>query len=375
MAGEVLLEMRVGKAVKTRAGQVAICRMRTLLAGLIENREQAIPFKELAKAAVVLGQLIDPRPGVGLKPDTTPPVPDFAWCGPDSNDTTKPFAPVDRFSIGGDPEAYGSSKDAFDCTRSRRPFLLAQFPVTVAQYRLFVDAKGYENEAFWTPGGRDWLAGQARKEDVPDWYRAEFDQGAFPLRNPQSYAPAFQTPNHPQVGVSWFEARAYCQWLNATFTAELLGLPAGWRVALPTDAEWERAARQPDERFFPWGPQDSNEELNRRCNWHGTGLGQTSAVGLFPDGKSAGGAHDLAGNVWEWCQSRWVSVANAKEQAAYNQSRDLDDEVKSGERVLRGGSWAIINPDNLRVAIRGHLGPGDRSFYVGFRLVGVGESR
>jgi formylglycine-generating enzyme required for sulfatase activity len=262
--------------------------------------------------------------------------------------------------MGGDSQAYGSSERSFFCTRSRRRFLLARYPVTVAQYRLFVQAGGYEVRKHWTSAGWKWRTGGS---------------SGSATTGPETYSQAFQTHNHPQVGVSWFEAWAYCQWLNATFTAEQLGLPAGWQVALPTDTEWERAAREPDERFFPWGPQAAHEELNRRCNWEGIGLGQTNAVGLFPKGHSAGGAHDLAGNVWEWCQSRWVSVANAKEQAAYNQSRDLDDEVKSGERVLRGGSWAIINPDNLRVAIRGHLGPGDRSFYVGFRLVGVGESR
>jgi formylglycine-generating enzyme required for sulfatase activity len=301
-------------------------------------------------------------------------VPNFAWCGRDPKDSAKPFPP-ETFKMGGDPAAPSSSQKPFDCIRSRRPFVLAKFPVTVAQFRLFVEAKGYENEAFWTPAGLYYLAGKARKDALPDWFRGEYGQESFPIRRPKAYAPVFQTPNHPQVGVSWFEAWAYCQWLNATFTAAQLGLPPGWQVALPTDAEWECAARSPDDRFFPWDSQGSEDELNRRCNWHGTGLGQTSAVGLFPDGKSAGGAHDLAGNVWEWCQSRWVPVATAKEQADFNRFADLDADESLGERGLRGGSWIDYDPDDLRAASRTRSEPGCRFHDVGFRLVGVGESR
>ena len=349
------------------------------LAALIEQNGLS-STKERAEVGQLLAQLGDPRPGVASRrlqpraPDSRL-VPDLAWCGPDRDQPATPF-PAGEFQMGGDPAAYGSSKQAFPCTRLTQRFLLGRYPVTVEQYQLFVEARGYEQERFWTPAGRVWLAGRASLEDVPDWTRQEYQAEQFPIRGPKNYAPAFQTPNHPRVGVSWHEAVAYCRWLNASFTAEQLGLPGpAWQVRLPTDAEWERAARQPDQRLFPWGPQHTEAELTQRCNWHGTGLGQTSAVGLFPDGRAACGALDMAGNVWEWCQSRRESVDKTKEQDAYNAAKDLDADEAVGSRVLRGGSWAGLGPDDLRAAFRFGPHPGSRRVFVGFRLVGVGGSR
>ena len=106
-------------------------------------------------------------------------------------------------------------------------------------------------------------------------------------------AHSFQTPNHPQVGVSWYEAVAYCNWLSERL---------GYTVRLPSEAEWERAARSTDGRIYPWG----DEFDARRCNMSDTGIGATSTVGIFPDGDADCGAADMSGNVWEWCSTKWL---------------------------------------------------------------------
>jgi formylglycine-generating enzyme required for sulfatase activity len=116
--------------------------------------------------------------------------------------------------------------------------------------------------------------------------------------------------NHPVVHVSWEDAIRYCEWLNEKligFSKErkknsepLLGLEAGkLRVILPSEAEWEKAARGTDGRIYSWG----NDFDPRKLNIDETGIGTTSPVGSFPDGVSPYGIHDMAGNVWEWTRS------------------------------------------------------------------------
>jgi formylglycine-generating enzyme required for sulfatase activity len=126
-------------------------------------------------------------------------------------------------------------------------------------------------------------------------------------------------------------------------------------IRLPHEAEWEQAARwngqAADGRTYPWG-ECSEEELAQYCNCYGTGLGHTSAVGLFPKGKAACGAMDLAGNVWEWCDNRY------------------DEKRNEARRVLRGGSWRS-HRDDARAAFRDRDHPGFRIDVVGVRLVRV----
>ena len=156
-----------------------------------------------------------------------------------------------------------------------QPFKIARYPVTVEQYRRFVEDDGYQNERWWQAGG----FGKNKQPD--DW-------------NEQ-----VQHPSRPVTGVSWYEASAYCSWDG---------------VRLASDAEWEWAARGTEGREYPWGNQEPDEN---RANF-GMKVGSPTPVGLYPAGATPEGVADMAGNVWEWVEDRYE---------------------KDKVRVLRGGSF------------------------------------
>ena len=207
-------------------------------------------------------------------------------------------------------------------------FYIARFPVTVAQFRAFVEAKGFE---------------------IGD---------ADALRDPDS---------RPVRYVSWHEALAYCEWLNEIFatSGELTGTAIarrvreqGWRVTLPNELEWEKAARGGlVNKVFPWGDTpDPN-----RANYDDSGINDTSAVGCFPANNF--GLYDMIGNVWEWTRSHYVSYPYRVDDGRENLK--VTDDV---ERVVRGGSWDG-DLDFARCAYRSRGQPDDRSGHIGFRVV------
>ena len=157
-------------------------------------------------------------------------------------------------------------------------------------------------------------------------------------------------PNFPVVGISWFEAEAYANWLSEK---------TGHRYRLPTEAEWEKAARGTKGFKYPWG-----EHFDKNlCNSFELGLRRTSPVGIFPEGKSPYGCFDMAGNVWEWCSDRYNDkyYANCPDSNPKGPSDGADP-------VVRGGYWY----DYARIcrsADRDHDDPRDRGCDLGFRLL------
>jgi formylglycine-generating enzyme required for sulfatase activity len=281
----------------------------------------ALPPKERACAGAVLTRLGDPRPGVGLGPDGLPAI---DWvevpAGPFPMGSTSRESPWD------------DERPGFECRLIRKPYRIARYPITVAQYQAFVDAKGYEERRFWTQAGWTWR----KKEGIG---------------GPEDYSPVFQTLNHPRGGVSWFEAVAFCRWLSERLKEE---------VRLPSEAEWERAARHTDRRKYPWG--NAEEEYKERCNMSDTGIGHTSPVGMFPGGDSPCGAADMAGNVYEWCRTKWIPNYEDYERRA-------DDDPEGGKsRALRGGAF-FDSLDSVRCAFRFWNFPVYRYRNFGFRVV------
>jgi formylglycine-generating enzyme required for sulfatase activity len=197
-------------------------------------------------------------------------------------------------------------------------YQIARYPVTAAQYRVFADEQGLELDEDWRRYNR-------------------FD-------------------NHPVVEVSWDDAQRYCQWL----TDKLKG--HGWdaMVALPTEAQWEKAARFPDDRIYPW---DVDSIEPNRANYDDTGIYSTSPVGCFPGGASHLELTDLAGNVWEWCRDWYDEAYYAKSPA-----HDPEGPSDGANRVVRGG--CCYDPArNCRSAFRLRYVPGYRYYDLGFRLV------
>ena len=292
-----------------------------LAAPLTDAQDRNVPLLR-ATAGRVLGQLGDPRKGVGVVEISKGVVlPDIDWIA----------IPAGPFVMGGKGRYEG--RQQFTCHLITQPYRIARYPVTVAQYELFVRAGGYGEKRWWTDAGWDWR--QKERVDGPERNR-EF----------------FQTPNHPVVGVSWYEAIAYCAWLSER---------VGYEVTLPTEAQWERAARHTDGRIYPWGEDFSPE----RCNMSDTGIGATSAVGIFPGGDAECGAADMSGNVFEWCRTLWQGNYENYEQAA------TDELTGDGRRVLRGGSFFYSRSDT-RCAYRGWDNPDSRLRNVGFRLFSPG---
>jgi formylglycine-generating enzyme required for sulfatase activity len=191
-------------------------------------------------------------------------------------------------------------------------YAIAKYPVTVAQYNCFAQETGYSLDNNW------------KRFNLYD--------------------------NHPVIFVSWEDAKAYCRWL-----AEKTGKP----VALPSEAQWEMAARGTDGRIYPWGDDDID---SKRANYEGN-IGGTSPVGIYPMGASCHGAMDMAGNVWEWVEDDLYD--NYK--GAPNDGSAWMDDPRGANRVLRGGSW-FNSAGICRAACRNWLEPGARDDYFGFRL-------
>lgn len=323
LAGEVLLEMSLAKVEQftSEGGPELVTRIRSLLKQLLEQGALS-PF-ERAQAATALAPLGDDRPGVDLRPDG---FPDIDWIE----------IPAGPFVMGG--EHWCGAEREFTCDLIRQPYRISRYPVTVAQFEAFVQAGGYSEPRFWIGDGWELKGDRARPED---------------------YEAAYQTRNHPRVGVNWYEAIAFCRWLSERLQVN---------VMLPTEEEWERAARHTDGRIYPWG--NSDDDIAHRCNMKATGLGHTSPVGVFRSGNAECGAADMAGNVWEWTRSLWATAYGKPEINYPCVSKDGPEIMAAPSnvtRVLRGGAWNY-HSESARCACRVNYVPDSRQRHFGFRL-------
>lgn len=285
---------------------------RRVVDGLLAALTGPAPATRRAAAGRVLARLGDPRPGIGLAPNG---LPDLAWS--------------DVIESG--PFPMGNETPPYHCTLIRQPYRIGRYPITVAQYRAFVAAKGYEQRQYWTQAGWKW----------------RMDSNITGTRD---FGDPFALDNHPQVGMSWYEAVAFCRWLSAQ---------TGLEISLPTEAQWERAARHTDARLYPWGEGDPAQ----RCNIRETGIGSTCAAGLFGNGHTVCGAADMSGNVWEWCSSKWRDNYDSYE-------KKVDDDLEgNADRVLRGGSWLNLPDFASALARSGWFNPNLRDYFLGFRVV------
>ncbi len=198
-------------------------------------------------------------------------------------------------------------------------FSIDRHPVTNAQFHRFIAATGY----------------RPRKADrfVAHW--------------PSLDGPRGDQRDHPVVFVSWADANAYAGWMG---------------LRLPTEAEWEKAARGTDGRRYPWGRQTPTKARA----WYGQRTG-TAPIGGRPQGASVFGVHDLAGNVWEWCADRDDEEFYASGPAT-NPRRPLAEESQSA--VVRGGAWMFDDPKALRTFTRASRPAHVRLDTVGFRCAG-----
>jgi formylglycine-generating enzyme required for sulfatase activity len=354
-------------------------KMRAWLGDIVGKQFLAVETR--AEASRILSDLGDPRPGVTVKRSKGQTVwrmrgqknrhalPDIDWQA----------IPADSFQMGTEGEA-GDAREKPAHTVSLPGFFISRFPVTNAQYRCFVDAGMYEDEAFWRErlpeAAHAWRQGGAADEvllagikdkDAAEFYRRWLADDQDRSRPRFWRDKQWNLDNHPVVGVSWFEALAYAVWLNELLPAIKPDAPCdGLSVRLPSEAEWEYAARGPSGLAYAWG----NESGPERGNCSDTKLGRTSAAGLFPPGE-AFDLHDMSGNVWEWCLSRWgadvdESAFTYRDWQAQEKQRNLVEPVEF--RIARGGSW-YVRSGNARCAVRNRYHPSNRDSYLGFRVV------
>jgi formylglycine-generating enzyme required for sulfatase activity len=224
-------------------------------------------------------------------------------------------------------------------------FWIMQTEVSNTQYRRFVEAGGYNEPDLWSDVGWDWR--QSENVTQPScWEDSNLNQ-----------------PEQPVVCVSWYEAVAYSRWLAQA---------SRLAVRLPTEAEWEKAARGTDGRSYPWGDEWDGSRLNycdvncevdeRKDRDVDDSYARTAPVGSYPSGASPYGALDMAGNVWEW-----TSTLKRDYPYAADDGRE-DPEGDACCRLVRGGSWVSV-PVYLRPASRYWGDPNDRLVSLGVRLV------
>ncbi len=281
-------------------------RARTLGASLTPPPQADAPRSSSAPA---------PKPGVEIVRKTLSPSGSLATAGARRLEVYTlagmefVLVPKGPFIMGGNADDNEKPKGKITIPYD---YWMGRFPVTNAQYAEFVRAVG-------------------AKYPVSDWAKKK---------------------DHPVTYVSWELAMAYCSWLSETFGHEL---PQGYCFRLPTEAEWEKAARGADGREYPWGNVFDPTRAN--CDKFSD---TTTPVGKFsPRGDSPFGCADMAGNVWEWCHSLYKPYP-------YKADDGREDETASGGRVLRGGSFNYRW--NARCACRGNNDIALLNNNLGFRV-------
>jgi formylglycine-generating enzyme required for sulfatase activity len=237
--------------------------------------------------------------------------PSITWTRP-SDGMVMVHVPGGTFQMGsreGDPDAGGDEFPQHSVTLDG--FWIDRTEVTNAQYHQCVEA------------------GACQAPTMCDWGEPTYGETA--------------KADHPVVCVNWSGAAAYCEWAGAR---------------LLTEAEWEYAARGPDNFTYPWGNSSPDNTL---LNYHGN-VGDTTEVGSYSDGASWCGAQDLAGNAWEWVAD-WYDDYPSEAQTNPTGPETGDD------KVLRGGGWHD-SQKSVRAANRNHFTPDHRYSDVGFRCVG-----
>ena len=268
---------------------------------LIEQlKNPRLSHKDRMDIGMKLAEFGDPRPGVGVKDG----IPDIKWID----------IPGGKIRLEGVKKVF-----------TVKPFLIAKYPVTNAQFQAFIDDGGYDPD-------QEWWKGILHQEVV---------------------AGLWEELNAPRENVSWFEAVAFCRWLSAR---------TGKSIRLPTEWEWQQAATGGNPaNDYPW----RTEWDPARCNSGESRLNRTTPVGLYPQGatmqgvQGAQGVMDMAGNVWEWC-------LNEYDHSESSESVCLDD--SESDHVLRGGSWDYYNPESLRSSYRDRTTSVLRYHFIGFRL-------
>jgi formylglycine-generating enzyme required for sulfatase activity len=245
-----------------------------------------------------------------------PPL-NIEWC----------WVPAGRFTMGGEEYTDEEPFHSVDLAG----FWLARYLVTNAQFRRFIEAGGYEESVWWSDAGRQW------------------QQGATIERPRYWTSNKWNGDEQPVVGVSWFEAEAFARW-----TAEMTGKPVG----LPSEAEWEKAARGIDGRSYPWGDSGPTRTL---CNFDRNEAGTTPVGKYSPAGDGPYGNADMAGNVWEWTSSPYKPYP-------YEVDDGRENDTNLDSRVVRGGSFSV-KQWYVRVSVRPDLVPSAQFDGVGFRLV------
>lgn len=283
----------------------------------------ALPAGERVLAGLALDRLGDPR----FKNNPWS-LPGDEWLG---------FVkiPAGRFRMGSDRQqdsiAFHGEEPQHEVTLPE--YYIGRYPVTVGQFQAYCRARGVTPEA---PG---------------------ILRGA---------------PNLPMGAVTWGQAMEYCKWLTEELGASerapeplrrLLRGEGGrrWQVTLPSEAEWEKAARGEDGRIYPWG----NEWGPDRANCKETGVGDRSPVGCFGEGKGPYGVEEMIGNVWEWTRSKWGKYPYPQEKEGQAERETLDGEEA---RVVRGGAFNSTSWF-ARCAYRNRYLPAFRDILIGFRVV------
>ena len=281
----------------------------TDLKAMPDPQARAAIGRAIGMLAPINGIVMDTRKGVG----SITPLPRRAGEGPG----VRAIPDIDWVQIKAGPFLYGEQKEK---QTLKQDFWIARYPVTYAQFQTFIDASdGFRNPHWW------------EGLNASDEHKI----------NPGEQA--FKYWNHPRERVSWYDAVAFCRWLSEKLDHE---------VRLPTEQEWEKAARGPQGREYAYAGEYDESKANT-----GNRVDQTTAVGIYPNGITPEGVADMTGNVWEWCLNEYSEPRNI--QLAGNEAR-----------VLRGGSWDYDQGD-ARGSYRDYNGPAVRSDDLGFRVVCV----